>query len=193
MAVYTVYGTLALDDPPSPPDAPSTDSANSYLDAKIGAGAWILASEDDRERAMVSAARMLDRLKWKGTKTVANQPLAWPRTGVTLSDGTAVDSTYYPLAVTHASYELAFVLLTNPTAFSQNAQGGSGNIKRLKAGSAEIEYFKSVAFGVLPPEVLGLVSDYLSKPGVGTGTAIISGVTDESIFDDFRSYDIQGT
>lgn len=192
MAIYEIYGSLATNDPPSPPDAPNTPSANDYLAARLGAEPWAAAGEDTREKALVTASRYFDGLKWKGKKTVASQPLAWPRTGVVLSDGTPVDSTYYPLPVTLASYELAFQLLLNPTLLTNVQQGGPGNVKRLKAGSAEIEFFKGTPLTVLPAGLLMQLEEYLDYGPSSSTVAIVSGAGAESIFDEFRSYDIDG-
>lgn len=193
MAIYEIYGSLATNDPPSPPDAPNTPSANDYLAARLGAEAWATAAEDTREKALVTASRYFDILPWKGKKSVASQPLAWPRTGVTLSDSTPVDSTYYPLPVTTASYELAFQLLLNPTLLTDVSQGGQGNIKRVKAGTAEVEFFKSTPLTVLPITIQLGLREYLNMGPSSTSVGKISGVTTESIFDDFRAYDIQGS
>lgn len=63
-----------------------------------------------------------------------DQERAWPRTGV---PGIAVDQ--IPQRVINASYEAALIELGEPGALSVTGSAAE-RIKRLKAGSAEIEY-----------------------------------------------------
>jgi hypothetical protein len=190
--VFPVYGTLDSDDP-GPPDPDNVMSADSYMTGRLDASAtWAAATADTRKRALVTAQRYLDTLKWKGTKTSSIQPLQWPRTGVTLSDGTAVDSTVYPTAIVYAEYDLAYAIIVNPALLTDTAQGGPGNVKRVKAGTAEVEFFKSTSMTLLPASILVSIQDYLAGGSTAMGLAVVSGVTDESIFDEFRAYDIVG-
>ncbi|GAF71788.1 unnamed protein product, partial [marine sediment metagenome] len=89
---------------------------------------------------IVSAARMLTTaVAYSGTVTVAGQPLAWPRdgatngcTGVAVADGTTPDEMAF------AQYELAQILFDDATVAA--SAGTGSNIKRVKAGSAEVEF-----------------------------------------------------
>lgn len=147
---YDVYGAL--------------EDADEYLEASTSAVAWRDAEEIDKQRALVSATRILDRLKWKGEKTDEYQLLAWPRSEVgdpEVEDGTT------PMGVIDASFELASILIAGDDPIPGNP--AAGGTKRLKAGSTEIEYFR--AFGaqpVLPRSILDLVGKWLLG---ATGTA----------------------
>jgi hypothetical protein len=186
---YTVYGSVSTDDP-GPPDPPGVLSADSYLNAKIGATAWAAGTADDRARSLVTATRVLDRMRWSGEKTSSAQPLAWPRTNVTYDDGTPVDSTVYPVEVVHAAYELAYLLLTDPTILDRTS-GGQGNVKRVKAGTAEVEFWGQVSQGILPTEVMDIISVFLNGTAIFAGALARSyGTGYPSAFDDDDYYSI---
>ena len=54
-------------------------------------GAWSAFDTADKESALVEAARSMETLTWKGSKTSEAQALAWPRTGVVDRYGRALD------------------------------------------------------------------------------------------------------
>ena len=128
--VYDVYGITS--DP--------VQDATDYLAAKLGS-TWATATTLQQQQAIITATRMLDRaVTWDGTKTVSTQALQWPRDGVTnqcttsaVTDGTVPDDIAY-----------AMFLLANQLFVDSTIADGSGtgsNVKRVKAGSAEVEFF----------------------------------------------------
>ena len=140
---YEVYGDVA--------------AAEDYMVARLGSEAWMCASANDRAKALVSATRMLERTSWQGDPTgVLGQVLAWPRTGLLDKEGDALDDQTVPQEVVDASFELALKLLEDAELQDQ-VSAESSNIKRLKAGSAEIEYFRQVEGTKLPTVVSQLV------------------------------------
>ncbi len=185
---YAIYGSDVVSDPGTPDPTPCP-SADVYLAAKAGS-VWSVGDADERKRCLISAQRDLDAIPWAGTKTVSAQALAWPRAGVTRADGTAVDSTVYPIEIVQAEYELAYVYLTTPKALDQS-RGGAGNVKRLKAGSAEIEYFRPTDPSLLPARVLSLVSQFLGAAASAVGLTEAFGTCGESQFDDSDRYTVK--
>lgn len=127
---YTVY-SLTSD---------AVQDADDYLAAKIGS-TWSTASTLQKQQALISAARMMDRVvPWSGTKTSAAQALEWPRddaingcTGESVTDGTIPDE------IAEAEFELANQLFLDSTL--ADGTGTGSNVKRVKAGSAEVEFF----------------------------------------------------
>lgn len=173
---YSVYGLTA--DP--------VGDADDYLNAKIGATAWAAASVDDRARALVSATRWLDRVSnFSGTKTVSTQPLEWPRDGATCGSTAITDGTI-PDDIALAEFELALAL-TNDAA-AQDASGQGSNVKRAKAGSAEVEFFSSTigtsADTKLPTVAHDLIKCLLDGSGSAFGGGFASGADCSSSFDD---------
>lgn len=126
---FDIYGTEA--------------GAATYFRARLGASAWNSAGSSDKKRGLVSATRWIDSARWQGAPTASGQALAFPRTGLLDCDGVAVDDSTVPAEVDQACYELALKLLEDPT-LVDNVNSGSDE-KRLKAGSAEIEFFRNAS------------------------------------------------
>jgi len=57
------------------------EEANEYLAGAFKADAWTEASEADREAALITASRQIDRQPLRGAKAAADQPLQFPRAG----------------------------------------------------------------------------------------------------------------
>jgi hypothetical protein len=132
---------------------------------------------------LVAATRRLDQLRWAGQKTGgATQETEWPRTGVSYPDGTAVPDDDVPLAVEQACCLLAGTI--NITATTANAGSSGSNIKRVKAGSAEVEFFKPIDGVDLQDETaFNLIKAFLA--GVdGVGASFVSGTGETSSFND---------
>lgn len=72
------------------------------------------------------------------------QERAWPRTGASTYYGEPVPSDVVPVAIVNASYEAAFLELTNPGSLSPVVTG-SATVKREKVGSLEVEYATSTS------------------------------------------------
>ena len=116
--------------------------ADSYLAAKIGS-TWSTFTTLKKQQSVISAARMLNTaVEWTGTKTVSTQPLAWPRDNATNAcTSTAVTDGTTPDEIAFAQYELAQILGDDATVAA--SAGTGSNIKRVKAGSAEVEFVSS--------------------------------------------------
>lgn len=72
----------------------------------------------------------------------AAQERAWPRTGAFDYYGNSIDPSVVPVAVINASYEAAWIEANSPGSLSVTISSAE-RVKRLKAGSAEIEYTDS--------------------------------------------------
>jgi hypothetical protein len=151
----------------------------------VRATAWTALDADGKGAKLVAATRRLNPLNWDGTKTngEGTQPDAWPRTGVTYLDGTVVSTSEVPIEVGQATMLLAGTIAIDATA-AQTATSGS-NKKRLKAGSAEIEYFKPTSGKALQDETAwALVKQFMGRvtsSSVGA-SAPGSGTAEESSF-----------
>lgn len=160
------------------------NGARDYFLAAIHASAWDAAEQTSQLKALVTATRMLDRQRWKGEKTSPGQTLDWPRTGVTDDEGAAVAPGTVPLAIEHATYELANALLADVTVQTQLDAGS--NVRRTVdqvsvegavSERTEREYFRpTLGFrGRFPTIVQELVRQFLSG---GTLTSVIVSGTD---------------
>lgn len=161
-----------------------TATANEYLAASVTATTWNDAdtSDDDKAKALVSATRLLDRQKWLGSKTDADQALTWPRTDTGV-DG--VEDAVVPQAIIDACCELAALFVAGTTDAIDNAST-SQQTRSLKAGTVAIEYFRPDANTAarFPTAVQELVGDYLAGNGSDVVAGYVGGTDVCSAFDD---------
>jgi len=173
--VYEIYG-----------EHTGAGSADQYLDASLVYNAiWNAASADDQKRALVTVAREFNRQAWQGEPTTpypSVQPLAWPRSGVVDRNGNPVNSATIPQAIIDGSYELAGAILADVAVASASSAGNS--VKRLKAGSAEIEFFRPQSGGRFPTSVQELVGEFLAGGGATSTLEVaeVSGMDETSAF-----------
>lgn len=155
--------------------------ADSYHAGRIGS-TWSTATTLQKQQALISATRFIDRaVIWSGTQTdtVTPQPLQWPRDNAKC-DGVAVPDGTIPDAFALAVFEMAQILFTDSTV--QDGTGTGSNVKRVKAGSAEVEFF-TPTIGVdggetrLPTVVNDLVGCYIDV--ANTTGSLSYGTTDD--------------
>ena len=99
---------------------------------------------------MVAATFRLDLLRWRGAKTDEDQATQWPRTGMTFQDGSAIGTDIIPRELKVACAYLAGTIATTPEA--ANVAANADPIKRVRAGSAEVEYRRGARRGVDFPD-----------------------------------------
>lgn len=132
-------------------DGSCVPSANSYVSleyadeymSNTGRTAWASQSENARKSYLINATAYIDRtyskLGWKGIKKYhRNQPLCFPRVELYDKDGFEVEG--IPEELMKAVCEASFIATTT-SLFTINA--ASGEVKRKKAETLEIEYFSS--------------------------------------------------
>lgn len=125
---------------------------------------WDEMDTEAKEIRLRWATRVLDqKVVWRGTKTVENSPLRWPRTGVFDRDGNAVGNHVMPDQLLQVTCELAkFLATSNPT----TSQGGDA-LKRLVVDVVEIEYQEGVVQADTPPIFNQLLRGLGTFPIVG--------------------------
>lgn len=159
-------------------------TADDYMNGQIGerADAWRAGAEDTKLRALVSGTRSIDAQSWKGEKTDPDQPLDFPRTGLTYPDGSEVPSDAYPPEVVEASIELAAMLNNGETI--DPAVARETTARRLKAGSVEIENFRQFGFlAIWPTSIMRFLGFWLAgSAGTGTGGSESFGTCGHSAF-----------
>ncbi|KRD56488.1 DnaT-like ssDNA-binding protein [Ensifer sp. Root278] len=94
-----------------------------------------------RQRGSLVIDRYEPRINGHRTGGYA-QERAWPRTGASTYHGEAIPSGEVPTPIINASYEAAFLELTNPGSLSPVVTGTS-TVKREKVGQLEVEYATS--------------------------------------------------
>ena len=138
----------------------SNAEADDYLSDHVDVATWLAWDRIEQDRYLVTAARMIDRQVWQGTKyqQAPTQVMDWPRSGLTNEEDQAIDETTIPQFVKDAQCELT-IAIGKDSAVQTERNTGS-NIKRMKAGSAELELFGTrttgTRFPVIIHELLGL-------------------------------------
>lgn len=102
-------------------------------------------TEPQKTAARQRGSLFIDRYepRFSGSRTGGyTQERAWPRTGASTYYGEPIPSDVVPVAIVNASYEAAYLELTNPGSLSPVVTGSS-TVKREKVGSLEIEYAAS--------------------------------------------------
>ncbi len=171
--VFEVYGTRAL--------------ADDYMKARLGASAFTSAGGADRDRALVTGTRWIDRQNWAGqaTDVPPAQVLQFPRTGLVDKDGNAVGSVAVPLLVEEANYELALILLQDATA--QDKTSTASNVKAVGAGSARVQFFRPDPGTKLPAVAQELIGIFLEGGVSGAGN-LATGADACSTFEDIDQF-----
>lgn len=140
-------------------------AATNFLQADVSRHtAWGNLTVDDQRRALVTATRRLDRLTWKGEKNVDSQPLAFPRSGLEDKYGNDLSASVVPEGLLAAFYLLAADIAQTPSIAETEDLTGT-NVRRVKAGSVEIERFRSESGTRLPVAAFELVSHWLDGSG----------------------------
>jgi len=133
------------------------DEADAYFADRLYSEDWENADTEDRERALRMAARVMNRLPWHGSLTSDSQVMAWPRQGIVDRERRAVAVTTTPQDIKDAQCELALAFIREDLTGDDSNRG----VKRIKAGSVEMEYNGQAPDKALPDVVLELLNHYL--------------------------------
>lgn len=162
----------------------SRADAVTYFTDLIHSADFIGADDTVKDQALVTATKMLDRQEWVGSETADPQDLDWPRTGVSDPEGNPVASDAVPQFILDATCELGLALIQDLSV--QTNTDTSENTKSLKAGSAEIHYFKGKTGPRFPTIIHELIGHYLLSSSAYTSpyygaTEAETGLTDHDL------------
>lgn len=132
----------------------SLTEANAYFGGRYNSERWQEANETEKEQAILTATRRIDRQKLKGRKVTAEQPLAFPR----MAFGTVCEA---PPQVKDAVCEEALALMVADTTRLQRIAEG---VQSVKIGDASETYSAQYAMrtdGLLSMEAEALLSHWL--------------------------------
>lgn len=150
-------------------DGSGVAGANSYLsvaDADTyhtdrGNSGWT-GTDAVKQAALIAATDFLEsRYSWTtGIKADADQGLSWPRIGAADRHGNLIESDEVPIEVQQATAYLAL------QALSGSLVAPLGRVpKKVKAGSAEVEFSDSAASSTTYPHVDGLLMGLVAGRG----------------------------
>lgn len=164
-------------------------NCTAYFADRLEGAEWV--AETNKEGALVSAFDLLQRQKWQGVKFDLAEVPDWPRTGLEDQEGNAIvpaNNTDWPQFVLDAQCQLALAIIIDPTLLTTDNTGD--NTKKLKAGSAEIEFFgtsNTDGGPRFPPQVQELLGEYLLGAGTDLRNPFASDTTAESGLNDYTT------
>ena len=112
--------------------------ANAYFETVPSSTNWDNKSDDNKNRALISAARWIDTLVYYGDRCDDDQALKFPRTNYQV-DGVELACTLIPQNIKYAQFELARALANDTDAIT-GTTGNQGNIAEAKLGDLEVKY-----------------------------------------------------
>lgn len=124
----------------SNPDSPDFESYASVGDMRELAerrGFLIPNKDSECEQLLLQAMDYLGGLKWKGTRTNPNQPLAWPRTCVVV-DGATLPGGMIPKQLIQAQCRLA--IEAQEVDLQPSFSGGSEVLQEAVSGAVSVTY-----------------------------------------------------
>ena len=112
--------------------------ANTYFETVPEESTWDDKTDDQKNRALISACRWIDTLKFLGDRCDNDQALQWPRNNYHV-DKVELVCTSIPSKIKFAQYELARALANDTDAITGN-KGTDGTYEEVKLGEIEVKY-----------------------------------------------------
>ena len=112
--------------------------ANSYFETVPDSSTWTNKTDDQKNRALISATRWIDTFVYQGDRCDEDQALKFPRTNYQV-DRVELSCSTIPLNIKYAQYELARALANDTDAMTGNL-GTDGNFSEVKLGDIEVKY-----------------------------------------------------
>lgn len=147
--------------------------ADSYLSGRLYTDAWDDADEADKQAALITATRTIDRLTLVGRPADDDQALAFPRT-IRATDGSDVDTDDIPQAVADATVEEALALLDRGNSERRKLQ--ADGVTSFQIGSLSESYAnRSIRTGspIKPQALASLEARELMRPWIAKSVRIV--------------------
>ena len=116
-------------------------AANTYFETVPDSSTWTNKTDDQKNRALISATRWLDALSFYGDRCTTTQALKWPRENYTV-DGIDLACSLIPEGIKTATYELARALANDTDAIT-GSTGTTGLYDEVELGELRVKYNKS--------------------------------------------------
>ncbi len=115
--------------------------ADAYFETTPDSGTWTDKTNDQKNRALISATRWIDALSFYGARCSTTQALKWPREDYTV-DGIDLACTLIPVGIEVATYELARALANDTDAIT-GSTGTTGIYDQVELGELKVKYNKT--------------------------------------------------
>ena len=112
--------------------------ADAYFETVPDSATWTDKTDDQKNRALISATRWIDALSFYGDRCTETQALKWPREDYKV-DGIKLVCTLIPQQVKVATYELARAF-ANDTDSITGTSGTSGLYDEVELGELKVKY-----------------------------------------------------
>jgi len=116
-------------------------AANSYFETVPDSTTWTNKTDDQKNRALISATRWIDSLNFYGDRCDEGQALKWPRNNYDV-DGVELECSLIPNDIKYATYELARAL-ANDTGAITDSTGTTGLYDEVQLGDLRVKYNKT--------------------------------------------------
>ena len=116
-------------------------AANTYFETVPNSATWTDKTDDQKNRALISATRWIDGLSFYGDRCTTTQALKWPREDYTV-DGIDLACTLIPDPIKTATYELARALANDTDAIT-GTTGTTGIYDEVELGDLRVKYNKT--------------------------------------------------
>jgi len=112
--------------------------ADAYFETVPDSTTWTDKTNDQRNRALISATRWIDALSFYGDRCTETQALKWPRDNYKV-DGIDLACTLIPIGIEVATYELARALANDTDAIT-GSTGTTGLYDQVELGELKVKY-----------------------------------------------------
>jgi len=116
-------------------------AANTYFETVPDSATWTDKTDDQKNRALISATRWIDALSFYGDRCTTTQALKWPREDFEV-DGIELVCTVIPTEIKVATYELARALANDTDAIT-GTTGTTGIYDEVELGELKVKYNKT--------------------------------------------------
>lgn len=134
----------------------TVNDAQAYFDDRLNSDAWDDATDDDKLKALKTATRLINNLRFIGKKAVPGQENEFPRSG----------QADVPIAIQEATCELALLLLDQ---IDSNMEVDNTNVTSETLGGVKTTYARDftmahVRNGIPSSEAWAKLLPYLTDP-----------------------------
>jgi len=112
--------------------------ADSYFETVPDSANWDNKTDDQKNRALISATRWIDNQVFYGDRCDVEQALSWPRNNYHV-DRVELTCSVIPADIKYATYELARALANDPESIT-GSTGDTGLYEAVKLGDLEVKY-----------------------------------------------------
>lgn len=149
--------------------------ADAYFETVPDSATWTDKTDDQKNRALISATRWIDALSFYGDRCSETQALKWPRDNYKV-DGIDLACTLIPLGIEVATYELARALANDTDAIT-GSTGTTGLYDQVELGELKVKYKASS----MTPGVINNVFDVYPWLQSYLGPYCIGGATNYAV------------